>query len=307
MVLVAGGTGRLGTAVVELLTKRGMHVRVLTRDRAKAKHLPESVEVAIGDVREPSTLAATTAGVTTVVSAVQGLDDRKSSPEATDRDGNRNLIDAAKAAGVEHFVLVSVLGASRDHPMSINRAKHVAEQYLKQGGLAWTIVRPTAYMEFWAQLVGKPLIDTGKTQVFGRGDNPINFVSVRDVAMAIEKAIVDPGMRGLELDMGGPENLTLNQVVEIFEQAGRAQGALVKTGQRAKVSHMPLPVMKMMSVLMRPINPALARIAQAGVVMDTTHMTWDGSANRARYPWLAQTPLIEVIKEGQKRKLERGD
>ncbi len=291
MVLIAGGTGRLGTAAVELLTRRGTRVRVLTRERAKAKHLPETVEVVVGNVREPGTIASATAGVTTVVSAIQGLDDRTSSPEATDRDGNRNLIDAAKAAGVEHFILISVLGASRDHPMSINRAKYAAEQYLKQSGLAWTIVRPPAYMELWAQLVGKPLLATGRTRVFGRGNNPINFVSVRDVAWAIERAVVDPAMRGVELDMGGPENLTLNQVVEMFEQV---------SGKSGKVSHMPLPAMKVMSVVMRPINPALARIAQAGVVMDTTDMTFDGSANRERYPWLAQTPLIEVIKEGLK-------
>lgn len=106
-----------------------------------------------------------------VISAIQGLDDPKSNPTATDRDGNRNLIIAAKAAGVDHFVLVSVVKSSPDHPMSLGRAKYAAEQFLKSRGLAWTIVRGTAYMEFWAKLVGQPLIDKGRTQVFGRGDN----------------------------------------------------------------------------------------------------------------------------------------
>lgn len=289
MVLIAGGTGRLGTRVVELLTTRRMHLRVLTRDRARAAHLPEAVEVVEGDVRDFDSLPAAVAGATIVISSIQGLDDRKSSPEATDRDGNRNLIQAAKEAGVGHFVFVSALGAGPDHPMSMQRAKYAAEQTLKLSGLSWTIIRPPAFMEFWATLVGKPLLETGRTRVFGRGNNPVNFVSIGDVATAVEMALVGPDLRGVELDMGGPENLTVNQVVEIFERA---------SGKKAKVSHVPIPAMRLMSVLMRPINPAMARLTQAGILMDTIDLTWDPSVNRERYPWLPQTPLSEVLKKG---------
>jgi NADH dehydrogenase len=287
MVLVAGGTGRLGTRVVERLVARRMTVRVLTRDRARARHLPESVEIVQGDVRDSSTLPAAMAGVTTVVSAVHGFDDPSSSPEATDRDGNRNLINAAKASGVDHLVLVSGSKSSPDHPMSLGRAKYAAEQLLQESGLAWTIVRGTAFMEFWAKLVGQPLIATGRTQVFGRGDNPINFVSVDDVALAVEHAVVDSSLRGVTLDVGGPENLTMNQVVEIFQRV---------SGKQGKVAHVPLPIMRIMSIVMRPIKPALARQIQAGVVMDTDDiMAWDPTANRKLYPWLPQTPLVEVL------------
>jgi NADH dehydrogenase len=288
MVFIAGGTGRLGTRVVGLLTNRRMRLRVLTRDRARAAHLPRAVEILEGDVRDPGSLHAAVAGATTVISSIQGLDDRRSSPEATDRDGNRNLIEAARAAGVDHFVLVSALYAGPDHPMSINRAKYAAEQFLKRSGLGWTIIRPPAFMEFWATLVGKPLLDTGRTRVFGRGDNPVNFVSIGDVATAVEKAVVDPALRGVELDMGGPENLTLNQVVELFERV---------SGKKGKVSHSPVPALRVMSILIRPINPAMARLTQASIVNDTMDMTWDPSANRGRYPWLPQTPLSEVLKK----------
>jgi NADH dehydrogenase len=288
MVLMAGGTGRLGTRVVELLTKRGMPVRVLTRDRTRAKHLPEAVEIVEGNVRDPETLTPAMAGVTSVISAIQGLDDPKSNPMATDRDGNRNLITAAKASGVDHFVLVSVVKSSPDHPMSLGRAKYAAEQFLKASGLAWTIVRGTAYMEFWATVVGQPLIDKGRTQVFGRGDNPINFVSVNDVAKAVEMAVVDSGMKGVDLEVGGPENFTMNQVVESFERM---------TGRKGKVSHVPLTMMRIMSVVIRPVKPAMARIVQAGVVMDTSDiMAWEPPADRTIYPWLLYTPLAEVIK-----------
>jgi uncharacterized protein YbjT (DUF2867 family) len=273
---------------VELLTKRGMPVRVLTRDRTRAKHLPEAVEIVEGNVRDPETLTPAMAGVTSVISAIQGLDDPKSNPMATDRDGNRNLITAAKASGVDHFVLVSVVKSSPDHPMSLGRAKFAAEQSLKASGLAWTIVRGTAYMEFWVQMVVQPLIDKGRTQVFGRGDNPINFVSVNHVAKAVEMAVVDSGMRGVDLEVGGPENFTMNQVVESFERM---------TGRKGKVSHVPLTMMRIMSVVIRPVKPAMARIVQAGVVMDTSDiMAWEPPADRTIYPWLLYTPLAEVIK-----------
>jgi len=292
MVLIAGGTGRLGTRVVELLVDRQMRVRVLTRDRSRARHLPATIEIVEGDVRDPRTLAAAFAGVTTVISAIQGFDDSGSSPEATDRDGNRNLIKAAKEAGVAHFILVSAVNSSPDHPMSLGRAKYGAEMSLVNSGLPWTIVRGTAFMEFWAKLVGQPLLDTGRTQVFGRGDNPINFVSVDDVAKAVETAVVDRALRGIGIDVGGPENLTMNQVVEIFERV---------SGKGAKVSHVPLPAMKIMAVLMRRINPALARKIQAGIVMDTDAIVaWDPAPNRKLHPWLPQTPLAEVIQKTQK-------
>jgi uncharacterized protein YbjT (DUF2867 family) len=293
MVLVAGGTGRLGTRVVELLSKRDMRVRILTRDRNKAAHLTSGlIEVVEGDVRNPASLETAFAGVTAVISCIQGLDDPNSSPEATDRDGNRNLISAAKTSGVDHFVLVSVMKSSPNHPMSLGRAKYAAEQSLKTSGLAWTIVRGTAYMEFWVQMVVQPLIDKGRTQVFGRGNNPINFVSVDDVAKAVEMAVIDPGLRGVEVEAGGPENLTMNQVVETFERI---------SGKKGNVSHVPLPMMRLMSVVMRPIKPAMARLAQAGIVMDTSDiMAWEPPATPKPYPWLPQTRVAEVIQQGQK-------
>jgi NADH dehydrogenase len=287
MVLIVGGTGRLGTQVVQLLVKRPTRVRVLTRDRTRAKHLTSDlIEVVQGDVRERASLKPAVAGVSTVVSAVQGLDDKKSSPEATDRDGVQNLIEAAKEAGVPHFVLVSVMGASPDHPVSFYRAKYASEQTLKKSGLAWTIIRPSAFMEFWGKLIGEPVAATGRARVFGRGTNPVNFVSIRDVATAVEKAVSDPSLRGVELEVGGPENVTLNQIVQIYEQA---------SAKEAKVSHIPVPAMRVMSVLVRPFNPAIARLVKAGIVMDRADMTWDPSRNRALYPWLPQTRFEEVV------------
>ena len=72
-VLVAGGSGRLGTRAVARLLDRGSTVRVLTREPGRAAHLPEGVQVVVGDVRERATLEPAVDGVTQVVSAIQGF------------------------------------------------------------------------------------------------------------------------------------------------------------------------------------------------------------------------------------------
>src|SRR3954447_24125278 len=100
MILLAGGSGRLGTLIARRLEARGLAVRVLTRDRRRTAHLEHSrIEVAEGDVRDARTVGAAMAGVSTVVSAIHGFGDIGDvSPASIDRDGNRRLIHAAAAA-----------------------------------------------------------------------------------------------------------------------------------------------------------------------------------------------------------------
>ena len=72
---------------------------------------------------------------------------------------------------------MSVVGASADSPMELFRCKHAAEAHLRGSGVAWTIVRATAFVELWIDILGSTATP-GRPVVFGRGDNPINFVSV---------------------------------------------------------------------------------------------------------------------------------
>jgi uncharacterized protein YbjT (DUF2867 family) len=227
------------------------------------------------------------AGARTVISAITGFGmARDISPRTVDWEGNRNLIRAAKAAGVEHFILLSVCQAAADHPIELFRMKYRAEEELRASGLAWTIIRPTAYMETWLGILGQPLLNSGGTRVFGRGQNPINFVSADDVARLVDLALADQTMRGVTVDAGGPENLSMVKVVETFEML---------TGANGKVAHVPLPMMRAMSVLMNPFNATMARMMKAAVVMDTRDMTLDASARQQRYPSIPATSLADVV------------
>ncbi len=288
MILIAGGTGTLGSRIVPLLTARGLSVRILTRDVSRAEHLlGPLVEVVLGDARDLASVQRAMEGVHTVISAIQGFQGPgNGSPRTVDYAGNRNLIAAAVGAGSGHFILVSMHGAAPDSQMELSRMKYRAEQELQASGLAWNIIRPTPSMETWAKVIGEPLAQAGKTRIFGQGTNAINFISSDDVARFIELAVVDPSMRGTVLDVGGPENLSMRRFVETFR---------TETGVVGPVARVPLAMMRVMSVVMRLLNPALARMIQAGVVMDTEDMSFDPTDLMRRYPSVSLTPLTEVV------------
>jgi NADH dehydrogenase len=289
VIVVAGGTGTLGTRLVPRLAGAGLPVRVLTRDPARAQHLAgPGVEVVRGDVRDVASVGRAVPGAGTVISAVHGFAGPGGvSPASVDRVGNANLIDAAARAGAA-FVLVSIVGASPGHPLGLFRAKHAAEQMLRASGIPWTIVRATAFMETWATIMSQSLHASGKIPVFGRGDNPINFVSAADVGALTALGVTDPGLRGKVLELGGPDNLTFNQVAAIVQEI---------TGLGGTVRHIPRPALQATAWLTAAIKPALARQARAALAMDTLDMTFDPTPTRRAFPDLPETDIRQALKD----------
>jgi NADH dehydrogenase len=283
MILLAGGTGRLGTALATRLTGHGLAVRVLTRDPARASHLATlGVEVATGDVRDRASLAPAVEGAGVVVSAIHGFAGPGGvSPATVDYQGNVNLIDAARATGAQ-LVLMSVAGAAADSPMELFRMKHAAEEHLQASGVRWTIVRATAFFELWIDVLSQTAARSGRPVVFGRGDNPINFVSVTDVAALAEQAVTDPATRGRILQIGGPENLTFNQLAAAIQAAA---------GRTSAPRHVPPLVLQLMAQTAGRLKPALSRQARAALLMDRIRLDQDAGAARQIYPDIPFTPL----------------
>jgi len=289
VIVVAGGTGTLGTRLVPRLAGAGVAVRVLTRDPARAQHLAgPGVEVVRGDVRDPTSLTAALRGADMVISAVHGFTGPgRVSPATVDRAGNANLIGAAARASA-NFILVSVAGAAPDHSIGLFRAKYAAEDMLRASGIGWTIVRATAFMQTWATIMSRMQEASGKIVVFGRGDNPVNFVSAADVAALVDRAVTDPGLRGQVLEIGGPDNLTFNQVAALLQES---------TGRHGTVRHIARPALQMMAWTTAAIKPALARQARAALAMDTLDMTFDSTSTRRAFPGLPTTDMPSAIKE----------
>ena len=268
MYLVVGATGSLGRRVVAALRKQGKPVRALTRDPGRAADLAAlGAEVAKGDLRDRASLERACQGAVKVLSAAHGFDGKDgNSPVAVDAQGNRDLVEAARGAGVRHFVLASAVGARPDNPVDLFRCKFEAEEVVRRSGLSFTILRATAFMEFWAAMVGAPILRTGKVTIFGSGSNPMNFVLVDDVAAYALVALDDPRAAGRTLEVGGPENLSMIQVAAIFEK---------EAGRPAKRTHVPLPLMRFLAVALRPLNPGVARQIAAGVLMDTADLRFE--------------------------------
>lgn len=288
MILIVGASGRLGSVVAQRLLAQGKAVRAMTRTPLKLAHLQQQgAEVVSGDLRDPASLLSACQGVEQVLAAAHALVGKgDNNPQTVDDAGNRQLIDVAKAAGVKHFIFMSVLGASPDAPLEFFRIKYRTEAYLRASGLSFTIFRPSAFMDLWGQLIGQPIVEQGKTTIFGRGNNPINFVAVEDVARFVCIALEDPRARNRVIEVGGPENLTLNQVAETFERA---------SGQQAKKRHVPLPAMRVMSILMQPVNPALSRLIRTSIYMDTANLRYD-MTETARAFEVELTSFEEVVR-----------
>ncbi|QMS91149.1 NAD(P)H-binding protein [Nostoc edaphicum CCNP1411] len=146
---VAGATGETGRRIVQELIARNIPVRALVRDIEKARGIlsPEA-ELVVGDVLQPESLAAAL-GDSTVLLVATGAKPSfdPTGPYKVDFEGTKNLVDAAKTKGIEHFVLVSSLCISQlFHPLNlfwlILLWKKQAEEYIQKSGITYTIVRP---------------------------------------------------------------------------------------------------------------------------------------------------------------------
>jgi len=290
-VLVAGGTGRLGTLVVNGLAARGVDVRVMTRDPKRAAHLAgDRIEVVTGDVRDPVSVTTAVAGADAVVSAVHGFAGPGGvSPMTVDRDGNTHLIKAAQAAGAE-LVLISIVGAAPDSPFELFRMKHAAETVLAASTVSATVVRSTAYLEMWIDLLAHTAGRSNRPLVFGRGQNPINFVSVRDVAALVERVTMDQATRGQTLEIGGPENLTFDELARmVVAHRGGSHGP----------RHIPRAALHAMAATVGRLRPELGRQARAALAMDRSDMTFSAGVNgvRARFPDLPCSSPAEALRK----------
>ncbi|MEM1252341.1 MAG: SDR family oxidoreductase [Cyanobacteria bacterium P01_H01_bin.21] len=148
-VLVIGATGQTGQQVTRQLSVKGegITVKAMVRERSKAD-FSDAVEVVVGDVLKPATLSAAMAGCDAVICATGAAPSFDiTGPYQVDFVGTKNLVDAAKAAGIERFVIVTSLCVSKFfHPLNLFWLvlywKKQAENYIVNSGLTYTIVRP---------------------------------------------------------------------------------------------------------------------------------------------------------------------
>jgi uncharacterized protein YbjT (DUF2867 family) len=207
MILVTGATGTVGREVVKLLAEAGEKVRALTRDPAKAK-FDKSVEVVAGDLDQPATLEKAAAGADAVYALATG-------PQLPVHTAN--IVAAAKKAGARRLVKLSVLGAGQGSGRSIIDWHDAAEKAVRESGLAWTFVRPGAFMSNALQWAG---MIKGQGKVFSAfGDGKVPSIHPRDIAAVSVAALTGSGHEGKAYEITGGEALAVGDQVRILSEA----------------------------------------------------------------------------------------
>lgn len=207
MILVTGATGTVGREVVTQLLAAGETVRAMTRNPMRAK-LDSRVEVVRGDFEDRASLENAVRGVDRVFSLTVG-------PETGLRE--KNLAEAAKAAGVRHIVKLSAMGGDGETKNDIRRWHDEGEQAIRETGIPLTVLHPGAFMSnalHWRETIRA----TGK--VFSNyGDGKLPPVHPRDIAAVAVRALTSNGHEGKSYAITGPEALTVREQVKILANA----------------------------------------------------------------------------------------
>ena len=226
MILITGAAGFVGRHVVARLVAEGERPRCLVRDVAKARSsLPaERVELIEGDTTKPATLAPALAGVDTVIHAAFITAERKQGPgvnyQDTNVNGTRNLVSAAKSAGVARIVVAGGLGTKPSREGSYMQGRYLADQSIKQSGMAWSILGPSvqfgegsAFIAGLADLIRKAPV----VPMIGNGARKFQPIWVEDVARCLVQMVREPNRYdGRTIEVGGPEVYTYAQILDML-------------------------------------------------------------------------------------------
>lgn len=278
MILVAGGTGFVGASIVRELVRRGQAVAVLTRDAGAArKRFPDfEGDYRQGDVRDASTLGEAVAGAETVIGCVQFPNSpienssRGYTFDDVDARGTENLVDAARAASVRRYVYLSGAGAAADAQYHWFRAKWRAETAVRDSGITFNIFRPSwiygpedralnRFLRMSRLLPFVPLIGNTSKQ-------RLQPVFIDDVGHAVAEALVHPTADNQTFELGGPDVLTMNEIVRT---------ALEVAGRRRILISAPKGVMKTAASVLqympgRPLTPDAVEFITMDALADPT-------------------------------------
>jgi uncharacterized protein YbjT (DUF2867 family) len=287
MILVVGGTGRLGVRVTSDLADTGQPFRIMARGQSQPfpGRSRSPIEVFQGDLSSAADCLLAVEGCEQVVFAASGFGlKRGGTPRSVDRDGALRLVEAAERAGVRHLVMMSMYGAAAHAPMEFLRMKYAAEEALKSSAMDWTIIRMGANLEQFLAAMGHPLKPKGRVIVFGSGNVPVTFTSTADAAALVGRALSDPALGGQIIHWGSGIH-SLNDL---------ASAILVNAGGGA-IKRIPVPALRVMSVAARPFSPFMARMATAALWMESGAGTFDPALQRKTFPDIPVLGLKESL------------
>jgi uncharacterized protein YbjT (DUF2867 family) len=216
--LVAGATGQTGKQIVGQLLERNIQVKVLVRSSSKAlAELPQGIEIAVGDVLQPDTLRQALSDCQVLLSATGAAPSfDPTGPYKVDYEGTKNLVDTAKQANIEQIVMVSSLCVSKlFHPLNLFWGvlywKQQAEDYLKNSGVPYTIVRPG----------GLKNEDNDQAIVMSAADTLFEgSIPRHKVAQVCAEALSQPAAKNKVVEIVSRENAVSQPFATLFANVG---------------------------------------------------------------------------------------
>ncbi len=253
-ILVTGGTGFIGQALVRHLADAGHRVRLLLRASSQSPNLPRSVpvEVTVSGLDDERGLRAAMVGVDTVYH-LAGTEWRGAYASLVDVDiqGTQNVVTAAIDARVKRLFFVSHLGADRASAYPVLKAKAIAEEFIRRSGIGYTIMRTAivfgrndGFTTGLAQLLSTlPRIFL----VPGDGESLLQPLWVEDLATCLTWALDDERTLNQMYEIGGPEYLTFNQVILMITEV---------LGIQRTIIHLRQPYLRAITVFLENLLPS---------------------------------------------------
>lgn len=258
MILVTGATGFVGSHLVKRMRQEGQKVRAVVRTPAKAQALKDlGVEVVPGDISDLASLEAAAHGCERVIHLVGIIQEgRGFTFRSVHVEGTRNILDAAKKAGVRHFIYQSALGTRENAKSEYHRTKWEAEKLVKASGIPYTILRPSLIYgpgDLFTIRLAEMIKLSPVLPVIGSGRSKIQPIYIEDVASCIVKIAAGDPHLGRTYEIGGPEELSYEEVTKAIARA---------LGVNRPVVHLPLSFMRGIALVAESVLP------KAPVTMD---------------------------------------
>lgn len=234
-VLVVGATGTLGRQVTRRALDEGYEVKCLVRSPRKATFLKEwGAELVTGDLCNPKTLPAALEGVTAIIDAATARATDSLSIKQVDWDGKLNLIQAAKAAGIDRYIFFSILDAEKFPNVPLMQIKTCTEKYLAESGLNYTILRPCGFLQGLIGQYAIPILEGQAIWVVGE-TAPIAYMDTIDIAKFAVSALKTPETEGKAFPVVGSRAWSADEIIKLCER---------QSGKEARITRMPIAILR---------------------------------------------------------------
>jgi uncharacterized protein YbjT (DUF2867 family) len=279
-VIVTGATGYVGYHVVKALLEAGHGVVAVSRKGARSSTasgkdlgILEGARYVVGDVASGAGLKEAAQGCDAMIHLVGIIAQNNDQTfQRVHVDGTRNVLEAAKSAGVKRYLQMSALGAASGAASRYSATKFEAEELVRGSGLEWTIFRPSLIFgvgdDFFGRVL-KNLVATPVVPQIGDGSFPFRPVWVGDVAQSFVQSLTNPATIGQIYDLVGPKEYTFRQLLDLEMQTLGAKKPVVPAP--LFLMDIAVPLMQILGPL-APITNDQYAMLKAGNTADPTIM-----------------------------------